>query len=53
MTELLDGVKWNTELLASELGVHRATVYRRAKRLGIRLPSGARAASWLEAPHSQ
>jgi len=53
MTELLDGVQWNTERLASELGVHRATVYRRAKRLGIRLPSGVRAASWLDAPHSQ
>jgi DNA-binding NtrC family response regulator len=53
MTELLDGVKWNTERLATELGVHRATVYRRAKRLGIRLPSGVRAAAWLDAPHSQ
>jgi DNA-binding NtrC family response regulator len=46
MTALLDGVRWNTDQLARELGVHRATVYRRAKRLGIRLPSGTRLNSW-------
>lgn len=48
---LLASVSWDTDQLASRLGVHRATVYRRAKRLGIRLPS--RGAAWLNEPHVQ
>jgi transcriptional regulator of acetoin/glycerol metabolism len=34
----LQRASWDTEVVASELGVHRATVYRRVKRLGIELP---------------
>lgn len=36
---LLSSVAWDTERAASALGVHRATVYRRMRRLGIPLPS--------------
>ena len=38
MTRLLDGAGWNTERVAANLGVHRSTLYRRLKRLGIALP---------------
>jgi DNA-binding NtrC family response regulator len=33
---LLSSAGWDTARLAAQLGVHRATVYRRAKRLGLR-----------------
>jgi DNA-binding NtrC family response regulator len=39
---LLADADWDTGRLARELGVHRATVYRRAKRFGIRMPAGYR-----------
>jgi DNA-binding NtrC family response regulator len=35
-TALLAAARWDTARLAEQLGVHRATVYRRAKRFGIR-----------------
>jgi DNA-binding NtrC family response regulator len=36
--------EWNTEAAALELRVHRSTLYRWMKRLGIRVPSGPRVA---------
>jgi DNA-binding NtrC family response regulator len=36
---LLSSVAWDTGRAASALGVHRATVYRRMRRLGIPVPS--------------
>jgi DNA-binding NtrC family response regulator len=53
MTAMLDGVRWDADQLASDLGVHRATVYRRAKRLGIRLSGGTRVAIWPKVVESQ
>lgn len=38
MLRLLDGAAWETERVAAKLGVHRSTLYRRLKRLGIALP---------------
>lgn len=38
LRELLQAQSWNTELVAKELGVHRATLYRRMKRLGLATP---------------
>jgi two-component system response regulator HydG len=38
MTRLLDAAAWSAERVASDLGVHRSTLYRRLKRLGITLP---------------
>jgi len=35
LTELLMQCDWDTDRAASLLGVHRATIYRRARRLGI------------------
>ncbi|HXT18947.1 MAG TPA: sigma 54-interacting transcriptional regulator [Gemmatimonadaceae bacterium] len=35
LVALLQDADWNTRRLARRLGIHRATVYRRAKRLGI------------------
>jgi serine/threonine-protein kinase PknK len=36
--ELLERHAWNTEVAAKQLGVHRATLYRRMKRLGLTPP---------------
>ena len=36
---LLEQCHWNTDLVAKQLGVHRATLYRRIKRLGLVAPS--------------
>ena len=36
----LERSEWNTELVAKQLGVHRATLYRRMKRLGLVAPDG-------------
>jgi DNA-binding NtrC family response regulator len=36
---LLTNASWDTEVAASTLGVHRTTVYRRMRRLGISVPS--------------
>ncbi len=38
VTRLLDVADWNAERVAADLGVHRSTLYRRLKRLGIVLP---------------
>jgi two-component system NtrC family response regulator len=44
LVALLEDAGWNTRRLARTLGIHRATVYRRAKRLGIRLREDCRVA---------
>jgi two-component system NtrC family response regulator len=36
--DLLEGAAWDTERVATHLGVHRSTLYRRLKRLGVALP---------------
>lgn len=41
LLKLLVSTDWNTQLAAKALGVHRATVYRRMRRLGIEAPSGS------------
>jgi DNA-binding NtrC family response regulator len=41
LLKLLNGAAWDTGIAASTLGVHRATVYRRMRRLGIPVPSGS------------
>jgi DNA-binding NtrC family response regulator len=41
MTCLLDAAAWSAERVAADLGVHRSTLYRRLKRLGITLPPPA------------
>jgi DNA-binding NtrC family response regulator len=41
MTRVLDAAAWSAERAASDLGVHRSTLYRRLKRLGITLPPAA------------
>jgi DNA-binding NtrC family response regulator len=38
LRETLERHGWNTELTARQLGVHRATLYRRMKRLGLAVP---------------
>jgi transcriptional regulator of acetoin/glycerol metabolism len=38
LRQLLEKVAWNTEVVAKELGVHRATLYRRMRRLGLATP---------------
>jgi DNA-binding NtrC family response regulator len=40
LRELLEECAWDTARAASELGVHRATVYRRMERMGIVVPAG-------------
>ena len=39
LTRLLMAADWDTERVAASLGVHRTTVYRRMRRLGIPVPS--------------
>jgi two-component system nitrogen regulation response regulator NtrX len=39
LVTLLNSASWDTELAASTLGVHRTTIYRRMRRLGIPVPS--------------
>lgn len=39
LLQVLADVAWNTEHAAARLGVHRTTVYRRMRRLGIPLPA--------------
>ena len=39
LMKLLAGMSWDTERAAQTLGVHRTTVYRRMRRLGIPVPS--------------
>jgi transcriptional regulator of acetoin/glycerol metabolism len=38
LLDLLVTCGWDTARVAQRLGVHRATIYRRIERLGIRLP---------------
>jgi hypothetical protein len=35
------GASWDTEVAAVSLGVHRTTIYRRMRRLGIPVPTSA------------
>jgi two-component system, NtrC family, response regulator HydG len=39
LLKLLTGAAWDTERAARSLGVHRTTIYRRMRRLGIAAPS--------------
>jgi two-component system NtrC family response regulator len=39
LVAVLEGAAWDTSRAASELGIHRATMYRRMKRHGIEIPS--------------
>lgn len=41
LLRLLMGASWDTERAAQTIGVHRATIYRRMRRLGITVPSSA------------
>jgi DNA-binding NtrC family response regulator len=41
LVTLLATSDWDTELAASKLGVHRATIYRRMRRHGITVPSSS------------
>jgi DNA-binding NtrC family response regulator len=43
LLQLLDGAAWDTDRTAAGLGIHRSTLYRRLKRLGIALPPVRRA----------
>jgi hypothetical protein len=54
LLKLLNGAAWDTEIAASTLGVHRTTVYRRMRRLGIPVPSGSSypRADFLESSHA-
>lgn len=45
LLKLLSSTDWDTVRAASQLGVHRTTIYRRMRRLGIQLPSDAVGAS--------
>ena len=38
LVSVLEQVDWDTRLAAQKLGVHRATIYRKMKRLGITVP---------------
>ncbi|MEO6879066.1 MAG: sigma 54-interacting transcriptional regulator [Gemmatimonadaceae bacterium] len=49
VTRLLDVADWNAERVAADLGVHRSTLYRRLKRLGIVLPPAMCAAEFARA----
>jgi DNA-binding NtrC family response regulator len=51
LAELLASVEWDTTALARVLGVHRATVYRRLKRLGLCGRRGPYAASGATDSH--
>lgn len=42
LTRLLEECAWDTSLVAAELRVHRVTVYRRMRALGISVPAHAR-----------
>lgn len=39
LTELLEATGWNRQLAASRLGINRTTLWRRMRRLGIRMPT--------------
>lgn len=39
LVSLLTNASWDTEVAASTLGVHRTTIYRRMRRLGISVPT--------------
>ena len=39
LLKLLMGASWDTEVVAGSLGVHRTTIYRRMRRLGIPVPT--------------
>ena len=39
LVAVLEGAAWDTSRAASELGIHRATMYRRMKRHGSRCPA--------------
>jgi DNA-binding NtrC family response regulator len=39
LRDALESVQWDTRLAARELGIHRATLYRRMKRLQITVPA--------------
>jgi len=39
LLKLLASVAWDTEIAADRLGVHRTTIYRRMRRLGIPVPT--------------
>jgi DNA-binding NtrC family response regulator len=54
LLKLLNGAAWDTGIAASTLGVHRATVYRRMRRLGIPVPSGGNypRTDFLESSHA-
>ncbi len=41
LRQLLEECSWDTALAAKRLGVHRATVYRRMQRFGIKIPADA------------
>jgi len=41
LLHLLAGASWDTERAAATLGVHRTTIYRRMRRLGIPVPSSS------------
>lgn len=41
LLKLLMGASWDTEVAALSLGVHRTTIYRRMRRLGIPVPTNA------------
>jgi DNA-binding NtrC family response regulator len=40
LISVLEKAEWDTERAAQTLGVHRATIYRKMKRLGVEVPSG-------------
>jgi transcriptional regulator of acetoin/glycerol metabolism len=42
LTRLLEDCGWDTSLAAAELRIHRVTVYRRMRALGISVPAVAR-----------
>ncbi|MDB4878549.1 MAG: acetoacetate metabolism regulatory protein AtoC [Gemmatimonadetes bacterium] len=46
--QVLERAGWDTERVAAGLGVHRATVYRRIKRLGIEIPRALRFREFID-----